>query len=431
MNIVLKNANLLHPGENIDKKNVDILLSDGVISKIGNLKKEDYTEAKEFDLTNIYVVPGLFDMHVHLREPGREDEETVVTGCDSAANGGFTGVACMPNTEPAIDSAEVILLIKKKAFGHLVDVHPIAAATVARKGEVISPMAELFETGAVAFSDDGVAIKSSAILRRALEYSRMFDTPIIEHCEDESLTGGSMNEGLNSTTLGLNPIPSVSEDLIVMRDILMAEYTGGKVHIAHISTKRSVEMVRQAKKKGIKVTAEVTPHHFTLTDDAVKTYDTNTKMSPPLRTKADVEEIIKGLKDGTIDCIASDHAPHSIEEKEAEFDYAPNGIIGLETEAGLALTELYHKKVLSLAQLIEKLAINPRKILNLPVPKFEAGETANFTLIDPDEIWTVDISKFKSKSINSPFDKKLLTGRAVSVINNKQMFYKGEKVSIA
>jgi len=337
----------------------------------------------------------------------------------------------MPNTEPAIDSAEVILLIKKKAFGHLVDVHPIAAATVARKGEVISPMAELFETGAVAFSDDGVAIKSSAILRRALEYSRMFDTPIIEHCEDESLTGGSMNEGLNSTTLGLNPIPSVSEDLIVMRDILMAEYTGGKVHIAHISTKRSVEMVRQAKKKGIKVTAEVTPHHFTLTDDAVKTYDTNTKMSPPLRTKADVEEIIKGLKDGTIDCIASDHAPHSIEEKEAEFDYAPNGIIGLETEAGLALTELYHKKVLSLAQLIEKLAINPRKILNLPVPKFEAGETANFTLIDPDEIWTVNISKFKSKSVNSPFDKRLLTGKAVGVINNKQMFYKGEKIDVS
>ena len=431
MNIVLKNANIFHPGENIDKKNVDILLSDGVISKIGNLKKEDYTEVKEFDLTNIYVVPGLFDMHVHLREPGREDEETVVTGCDSAASGGFTGVACMPNTEPAIDSAEVILLIKKKAFGHLVDVHPIAAATVARKGEVISPMAELFETGAVAFSDDGVAIKSSAILRRALEYSRMFDTPIIEHCEDESLTGGSMNEGLNSTTLGLNPIPSVSEDLIVMRDILMAEYTGGKVHIAHISTKRSVEMVRQAKKKGIKVTAEVTPHHFTLTDDAVKTYDTNTKMSPPLRTKADVEEIIKGLKDGTIDCIASDHAPHSIEEKEAEFDYAPNGIIGLETEAGLALTELYHKKVLSLAQLIEKLAINPRKILNLPVPKFEAGETANFTLIDPDEIWTVNISKFKSKSVNSPFDKRLLTGKAVGVINNKQMFYKGEKIDVS
>jgi dihydroorotase len=430
MDIVLKNANVLHPGENIDKKNVDVLLSDGVISKIGNLKKEDVGEAKEFDLTNIYVVPGLFDMHVHLREPGREDEETVVTGCDSAANGGFTGVACMPNTEPAIDSAEVIMLIKKKALNHLVDVHPIAAATVERKGEVISPMAELFETGAVAFSDDGVAVKTSAILRRALEYSRMYGTPIIEHCEDESLAGGSMNEGLNSTTLGLNPVPSVSEDLIVMRDIQMAEYTGGKVHIAHISTKKSVEMVREAKKKGIKVTAEVTPHHFTLTDDAVKTYDTNTKVNPPLRTRADVAEILKGLKDGTIDCIVSDHAPHSIEEKEMEFDYAPNGIIGLETEVGLALTELYHKKVLTLTQLIEKLAINPRKILNLPVPKFEAGESVNFTLIDPDEIWTVDISKFKSKSVNSPFDKRLLTGKAVGVINNKQMVYKGEEVSI-
>ena len=430
MDIVLKNANVLHPGENIDKKNVDVLLSDGVISKIGNLKKEDVGEAKEFDLTNIYVVPGLFDMHVHLREPGREDEETVVTGCDSAANGGFTGVACMPNTEPAIDSAEVIMLIKKKALNHLVDVHPIAAATVERKGEVISPMAELFETGAVAFSDDGVAVKTSAILRRALEYSRMYSTPIIEHCEDESLAGGSMNEGLNSTTLGLNPVPSVSEDLIVMRDIQMAEYTGGKVHIAHISTKKSVEMVREAKKKGIKVTAEVTPHHFTLTDDAVKTYDTNTKVNPPLRTRADVAEILKGLKDGTIDCIVSDHAPHSIEEKEMEFDYAPNGIIGLETEVGLALTELYHKKVLTLTQLIEKLAINPRKILNLPVPKFEAGESANFTLIDPDEIWTVDISKFKSKSVNSPFDKRLLTGKAIGVINNRLMICKGEEISI-
>jgi dihydroorotase len=365
-------------------------------------------------------------MHVHLREPGREDEETIISGCDSAANGGFTGIACMPNTEPAIDSAEVVIFIKRKAASHLVDVHPVAAATVGRKGEVISPMAELYENGAVGFSDDGVAIKASAILRRALEYSKMFGTPVIEHCEDETLACGSMNEGLNSTTLGLPPIPSVSEDIIVMRDILMAEYTGGKIHIAHISTKKSVEMVREAKKKGIKVTAEVTPHHFTLTDDAVKTYDTNTKMNPPLRTGKDVDEIIKGLQDGTIDCIASDHAPHSIEEKEMEFDYAPNGIIGLETEVGLALTELYHNKILTLNQIVEKFSINPRKILNLPVPKFKVGEQANLTIIDPDEVWTVDISKFKSRSINSPFDKRLLTGKAMGVINNKMMYFKGE-----
>jgi len=426
MKIILNNIHLLHPEQKIDKDKTDILLIDGIISKIGNLSKEDLNDAQEFDLSGKFIVPGFFDMHVHLREPGREDEETIFSGCNSAANGGFTGIACMPNTEPAIDSAEVVTFIKRKAAGHLVDVFPIAAATVGRKGEVISPMAELYENGAVGFSDDGVAIKTSAILRRALEYSKMFNTPVIEHCEDESLTGGSMNEGLNSTTLGLPPIPSVAEDIIVGRDILMAEYTSGKIHIAHISTKRSVEMVGEAKKKGLSVTAEVTPHHFTLTDDAVKTYDTNTKMSPPLRTRADVEEILKGLKDGTIDCIASDHAPHSIEEKEMEFDYAPNGIIGLETEVGLTFTELLHKKVLTLSQIIETLSINPRKILNLPVPKFEVGETANFTIVDPDEVWTVDISKFKSRSVNSPFNKRLLTGRAVGVINNKQIYFKGE-----
>jgi len=430
MKVILKNSHLLHPEQKIDKDKTDILLIDGVISKIGNLSKDDIKDAQEFDLSDKYVIPGFFDMHVHLREPGREDEETIISGCDAAANGGFTGIACMPNTEPAIDSAEVVTFIKRKAANHLVDVYPIAAATVGRKGEVISPMAELYENGVVGFSDDGVAIKTSAILRRALEYSKMFGTPIIEHCEDETLAGGSMNEGLNSTTLGLPPIPSVAEDIIVSRDILMAEYTGGKIHIAHISTKKSVEMVREAKKKGIKVTAEVTPHHFTLTDDAVKTYDTNAKMNPPLRTRVDVEEILNGLKDGTLDCIASDHAPHSIEEKEKEFDYAPNGIIGLETEVGLTFTELLHNKVLTLSQIVEKLSINPRKILNLPIPKFEGGETANFTILDPDEVWTVDISKFKSRSINSPFNKRLLTGKAVGVINNKQMYYNGEIVDL-
>jgi dihydroorotase len=430
MKIILKNSHLLHPEQKIDKDKTDILLIDGIISKIGNLTNSDLKEAREIDLSGKYVVPGFLDMHVHLREPGREDEETILSGCEAAANGGFTGIACMPNTEPAIDSAEVITLIKRKAAGNIVDVYPVAAATVGRKGEVISPMAELFLYGAVGFSDDGVAIKTSSILRRALEYSKMYNTPVIEHCEDESLTGGSMNEGLNSTTLGLPPVPSVSEDIIVMRDILMAEYTGGKIHIAHISTKKSVEMVREAKKKGINVTAEVTPHHFTLTDDAVKTYDTNTKMSPPLRNREDIDEILKGLKDGTIDCIASDHAPHSIEEKEVEYDYAPNGILGLETEVGLVFTELYHNKVLNLNQIVEKLSINPRKILNLPISKFDVGEVANLTILDPDEVWTVDISKFKSRSVNSPFDKKLLTGKAVGVINNKKMFYEGEMVSI-
>ena len=430
MKVILKNVNLVHPSQKINEKVTNILIEEGKIKKIGKLAAEDSKEAKEFDLTGKVVAPGFFDMHVHLREPGREDEETVVTGCDSAANGGFTGIACMPNTEPAIDSAEVVTLIQKQAKNHLVEVFVVGAATQGRKGEVISPMAELHESGVVGFSDDGVAIKTAAILKRALEYSSMYNLPIIEHCEDESLAGGAMNEGLNSTTLGLPPIPSVAEDLIVMRGILMAEYTKGKFHVAHISTKKSVEMVRAAKKAGLNITAEVTPHHFTLSDDAVKTYDTNTKMNPPLRNNEDVKEIIKGLKDGTIDCIASDHAPHSPEEKEVEFEFAPNGIIGLETQIGLAFTELYHKKVLSLEQIIEKMSANPRKILNIPEPKFEIGEDANITILDTEEVWTVDIEKFKSKSRNTPFNKKLLTGRAIGVINKNKMSLYGEVIDL-
>ncbi len=422
MKIILRNINILNPDQGLNEKGTDLLITNGKITKIGKISDKEAGDAKVYDFAGKYAVPGFFDMHVHLREPGREDEETVKTGCDAAAGGGFTGLACMPNTEPAIDSAEVVTLIKEKAANHLVDVHPIGAATVGRKGEVISPMAELVEAGAVGFSDDGTAIKTAAMLRRSLEYSGMYNVPVIEHCEDESLTGGAMNEGINSTILGLPPIPSVSEDIIVSRDILMAEYTGGRIHIAHISTKKSVELVREAKKKGIKVTAEATPHHFSLTDDAVKTYDTNVKMSPPLRTQADVDAVVKGLKDGTIDCIASDHAPHSPEEKEAEFEYAPNGILGLETQVGLALSELYAKKVLTLEQIVEKMSVNPRKILNIPVPKFEEGEIANITILDPDAVWTVDIKKFKSKSHNSPFDKKLMTGKAVGVINNGKMY---------
>lgn len=426
MKVLLKDINILHPEQKINQSKTDILLEEGKISKIGKVSPEEAKNAKVLDMKGKFAVPGFFDMHVHLREPGREDEETVVTGCNAAANGGFTGIACMPNTEPAIDSAEIVRFIQKEATGHLVDVAVIAAATLGRKGDMISPMAELHEAGAVGFSDDGVAIKTAAILKRTLEYSSMYNLPIIEHCEDESLAGGAMNEGINSTLLGLPPVPSVAEDLIVMRDILMAEYTGGKVHIAHISTKKSVEMVREAKKSGLNVTAEVTPHHFTLTDDAVKTYDTNTKMNPPLRTKADVEAVLEGLKDGTLDCISSDHAPHSPEEKEAEYEFAPNGIVGLETQVGLALTELLHKKILNLENLVLKMSVNPRKILNLPVPEFTEGEKANFTILDTEEIWTVDIKKTKSKSKNSPFDKRLLTGRAVAAVNNGQIFYNDE-----
>jgi dihydroorotase len=431
MKVLLKKVDVIHPEDKINLKGTSVLLTDGIISKIGELNQDETSSTKEFDFSGKILVPGLFDMHVHLREPGREDEETVLTGCNSAAAGGFTGVACMPNTEPAIDTAEVVKFIKEQAANHLVNVYPVATASLGRKGEIISPMAELVEAGAVAFSDDGVAIKTSSVLRRAFEYANMYDAPIIEHAEDESLADGAMNEGINSTLLGLPALPSVAEDIIVSRDILMAEYTGGRIHIAHISTKNSVNLVREAKKKGIKVTAEVTPHHFTLIDDAVKTYDTNVKMNPPLRTQSDIDAIIKGLKDGTIDCIASDHAPHSIEEKESEFQFAPNGIVGLETIVGLSFSELLHKNKIGIEELIKKMSINPRKILNIPIPKFEVGALANFTILDPDLVWTVDVSKFKSKSKNSPFDKRLLTGKSVAVINRKKMYIDNQWLDIS
>ncbi len=423
MKTVLKNLVLINPKQKLNRK-ASLIIEDGIIKKIGNLSGDDLKNANVIEFNEAVCSPGFFDMHVHLREPGREDKETIKTGCNAAAAGGFTGVACMPNTQPAIDSAEIVQLIKDKAKDHLVDVYPIGAVTVERKGELLSPMAELYEAGVVGFSDDGTAVKTARILRTAIEYSKMFNLPIIEHCEDETLSNGAMNEGFNSTQLGLPPLPSVSEDLIVSRDILMAEYLKGKIHIAHISTKNSVELVRNAKAKGIKITAEATPHHFTLTDDTLKTYDTNLKMSPPLRSNEDLQAILNGLADGTIDCIASDHAPHSIEEKEVEFEDAPNGIIGLETQLGLVLSELYHKKVLTLEQIIEKLSINPRVILNLPVPSIEVGEPANLTIFHPNEVWTVDVSKFKSKSKNTPFNKRLLNGRPVAVINNKKMYYK-------
>jgi dihydroorotase len=419
MDALLKNIRLLNPEQNLDEV-TDILIINGIIKEIGNIKTS--ANIKTFEFENAICSPGFFDMHVHFREPGYEQAETLETGSLSAAAGGFTAVAIMPNTTPSLDNGDMIKSIKSKTQDFLVDVYPIGAVTVGRKGDQLAPLAEMAEEGAIAFSDDGVAVKTAKLLRYALEYSSMVNRTVIEHCEDESLAGGAMNEGEVSTELGLPPVPSIAEELTIARDILVAEYTNAPIHIAHISTKNSVEMVREAKKKGIKITAEVTPHHFTLTENALKSYDTNYKMNPPLRTEEDKEAIINGLKDGTIDVIASDHAPHASEDKEVEFTFAPNGIIGLETEIGLALTELYHKNHLSIEEIIYKLAINPRKILNIPVPKIEVGEKAEFTIFDKDKVWTVDVSKFKSKSKNSPFDKRLLTGKPLAVINNNQMF---------
>ncbi len=371
MKLVLVGMRLLNPDQNLDEKK-DLLIENGIITKIGDIEKAEFDSSEILNLEGKICVPGLFDMHVHLREPGREDIETVVSGSNSAAAGGFTGVACMPNTNPSIDSAEVVNFIKQKSENHLVDVFPIGAVSKEREGENLAPIAELVEAGAVGFSDDGVAVKTASLVRNALEYLKMYDLPLIEHCEDDSLADGSMNEGTVSTSLGLPPIPTIAEDLTVMRDISVAGYVDGKIHIAHISSKEAVDLVRQAKLKGIRITAEVTPHHFCLTDEELVTYDTNYKMNPPLRTEEDVHAMIEGLKDGTIDCIASDHAPHSIEGKESEFIYAPNGILGLETQLGLSISELVHKNHLTISRLVEKLSINPRKILKIPSHKLKS-----------------------------------------------------------
>jgi len=397
---------------------LDILIVNGKIKQIGSISGEEF-DGEMIDITDKIVIPGLLDMHVHFREPGREDEETLMTGAAAAIAGGFTGVCTMPNTDPATDNREIIEFIIDKYKKHLVDVYPIAAITKNRKGEQLVEIAELVDAGVVAFSDDGVSVANAQVLRRALEYSRMFNVPIIEHCEDQTLTAdGVMNEGFVSTKLGLAGIPSISEEIVVARNIMLADYTKGKIHIAHISTARSVELVRRAKNEGIKVTCEVTPHHFTLTDEALETFDTDKKMSPPLRTAKDVEAIINGLKDGTIDVIATDHAPHSSEEKEVEFAAAPFGIIGLETAVGLAVTQLVKKSNFTLYEVFPKMAINPYQVLGLTVPKIESSQQANLTIIDVNKTWKVDKTKFKSRSRNTPFHEWELTGYPLGVLNN-------------
>jgi dihydroorotase len=425
MNLLLKNGRLIDPMTGRDET-CDIHIVDGRIEKLGqNVSVPSST--KPIDLKGKIVAPGFLDMHVHLREPGFEHKETILTGCASAATGGFTAVACMPNTKPAIDDESVVRFIQERAkvaLNGLVDVHPIAAVTVGRKGEQLAPLAELAAAGAVAFTDDGDPVHDAEIMRRALEYAAMFQKPVIQHAQDLPLTkGGAMNEGFNSTTLGLPGMPSIAEDLMVARDIQLAQYTKSQYHVAHMSTAGCVELVRDAKKKGLRVTCEVTPHHFTLTDDAVRSYDTNTKMNPPLRTRDDVEALKQGLQDGTIDVIATDHAPHSYDEKQVEFQNAPFGIVGLETAVGLAITELFEKNILSLYQLVEKLSTNPRRILHLPPIQIQEGEKANLTIFDPLIAWTVDVQKFRSKSKNSPFGGFHVRGRAVGVINHGEVYW--------
>lgn len=420
-NLLLKGGRVIDPFLKIDKI-VDIHLHKGKLQNIGTIDIKQF-KGEIIDCSNRIVSPGWLDMHVHLREPGFEGKETIATGSLAAANGGFTAVCCMPNTSPAIDSQEIIQYIKDRSKGFLVNVYPIAAITKRREGKELSEILELVEQGAVAISDDGAPVMSAEIMRRALEYSKMVDIPVIGHEEDLTMTeGGDMHEGFVSTCQGLHGMPSVAEEIMIARDIMLTGYTGSRFHVAHISTAPSVELVRQAKAKGISVTAEVTPHHFTLTDDSVRTFDTNTKMSPPLRTEADRQALLAGLADGTIDVIASDHAPHSFEEKEAEFIHAPFGIVGLETAMALALSQLVHNGVIDITTLIEKFAVKPYEILKLAPPAIKKHAIANLTIFDPTQEWQVQPAKFLSKCTNTPFIGRTLKGKPFAVINNGQYF---------
>jgi dihydroorotase len=396
----------------------DILIKNGKINKIG--KGIDGGGVPEHDFNGAGVSAGWMDMHVHLREPGFEHKETIETGCRAAAFGGFTAVACMPNTNPPVHTRDVVEFIRKKAESLPVDVYPIACVTKDRKGTSISEMADLQEGGAVAFSDDGDPVYDSRIMRIALEYSSMLGMPIINHEEDLALSRpGHMNEGRVSTRLGLAGSPGIAEEVMIARDIMLSELTGGHVHVAHISTRKGVDLVRQAKKKGVRVTTEVCTHHFDLTDEEIElqNFDTNYKMHPPLRTSDDVEAMIEGLADGTIDAICTDHAPHSIDEKEVEFIYAPNGIIGLETAWGVIGRTLLNSGRLPLQKVLEALIVNPRKILNLPVPEIATGNPANLTIFNTSEDWVFSKRNIRSKSRNSPYIGRAMTGRALAIYN--------------
>jgi dihydroorotase len=424
MQYLLKNGRLIDPLTRRDEV-TDIHIVDGKIVRIAN--GLSVPSAQVIELTGKVVAPGFIDMHVHLREPGFEYKETILTGCTAAAAGGFTAVCCMPNTNPPIDDESVVRLIKEKAriaMNGLVDVYPVAAVTKDRKGEHLAPLAELAAAGAVAFSDDGDPVYDADMMRRALEYASMYNRPVIQHAQDMPMTkGGAMNEGFTATRLGIPGMPPVAEDAVLARDIQIAKYTGARYHLAHMSTAGAAAMVRSAKAEGLNVTCEVTPHHFSLTDEAVSGFDTNTKMNPPLRTKEDVDALKKGLKDGTIDVIATDHAPHSFDEKQVEFQSAPFGIVGLETALGLVVTELVNGGVLTLSQMIEKMSTNPRRIVNLPEIRIAEGQLANLTIFDPAAEWIVDTQAFKSKSKNSPFGGRKLTGKPVGVINNGEAYW--------
>ncbi|MDR7867896.1 MAG: dihydroorotase [Sporomusaceae bacterium] len=415
MKLLLKGGRIIDPAQKLDKVG-DVLIEDGVIARIGG--DIDAGGAEVFDARGLVVAPGFIDMHAHLREPGQEAKEDFASGTRAAAAGGFTTVCSMPNTRPAVDNAVLVNgLMRRAELEGVVNVKVIGALTKGQEGKELAEVGDMLLAGAVALSDDGHHVNSARILRTGLEYAGMFGGLIISHAEEESLVeDGFMHEGAVSAMLGLKGRPAVAEDIAVGRDIMLAEYTGGRLHVAHVSTAGAVELIRRAKARGAKVTAEATPHNLTLTDEAVVGYDPATKVNPPLRSREHVDALVAGLKDGTIDCIATDHAPHAYEEKDMEFRYAPSGFAGLETAAGVVLTGLYHSGKLTLPEVVEKLTAAPARVLGLEAGSLKAGAAADITVLDPEAEWTVESERFYTRGKCTPFEGKRLKGRAVATI---------------
>jgi len=409
--MLIRGGRVIDPAASIDAVQ-DVLIEHGKIARVGGgLTAPE--GALQLDARGKWVCPGFIDMHVHLREPGHEYKETVATGTRAAAAGGFTAVCCMANTQPVNDNRAVTDYIRAKADSEgVVRVYPIGAVTRGLDGKELAELAELAEAGCVAFSDDGHCVMNAELYRRAMEYTLPFGAPVISHAEDHTLSrAGCMNEGVVSTELGLPGIPAAAEDVMVARDVVLAELTGAHVHIAHLSTAGAVRIVREAKARGVRVTAEVTPHHLLLTEEAVRSWDPNTRMAPPLRTKRDTEALLEGLADGTIDCVATDHAPHALSEKEGEFDHAANGIVGLETAVALMLDRLVRPGLLPVSTLVSRLSRDPARLLRLPGGALGVGAPADITLIDPDATVTIDPARFRSRSRNTPFAGWTATGR--------------------
>jgi dihydroorotase len=412
--ILLKGGRLVDPSQKLDEVG-DVLVVGGVVEAIGRVGdvRRDGDALETIDCTGRVVSPGFVDVHCHLREPGREEVETIASGARAAAAGGFTAVCAMPNTDPVTDNQAAVGFIisqAKKAGG--ARVYPIGAISIGEMGETLAEFGEMVGAGAVAVSDDGKPVVSAQLMRTALEYARTFGIPVADHCEEPSLAeGGAMNEGLMSARLGLRGIPAEAEEIMAIRDILLARLTGGHIHLCHMSTKGSVELIRWGKERGINVTAEVCPHHLSLTEESVEGYNTNAKMNPPLRTAKDVEALQEAVKDGTIDVIATDHAPHHYDEKEREFANAPNGIIGLETALAVNLTWLVHRNIIDVPTLVERMACAPARLFKLPGGTLRRTSVADVTVFDPDVAWTVDASKFRSKGRNTPYAGMELRGQ--------------------